>query len=336
MIQPIQWSKDCLLLIDQLKLPMQELWIEVKTLEEGAAAIKDMIVRGAPAIGVTAAYSYALAFKSKAFTKEYAAEVRSILLSTRPTAVNLFWAVDEMEKVALSSTSDLYQELLIKAKQIHSDDIAMNKKIGSHALSLFPKKQKVLTHCNAGSLATGGYGTALGVIYSAFANDLIEKVWVDETRPFLQGARLTAYELEKAGVPNTLICDNMSASLMAKGEVDLVVVGSDRIAANGDVANKIGTYALAVLCQYHKIPFYVAAPSSTIDFDMACGEDIPIEERAKAELGIFNGKQIVHDLDNIYNPGFDVSPCHLVSGIITEEQVHYYPYVKSLQSCKIK
>lgn len=334
MIEPIRWNKDHMLLIDQLKLPMEEVWVEVRTLEQGAAAIKDMIVRGAPAIGVTAAYTYALAFLNRDFSEDYASEVRSTLISTRPTAVNLFWAVDEMEKVARSNPSDLYLELLNNAKKIHSDDISMNKRIGAHALSLFPKKLKVLTHCNAGSLATGGYGTALGVIYTAFENGLIEKVWVDETRPFLQGARLTAYELEKSGVPNTLICDNMAASLMAKGEIDLVVVGSDRIAANGDVANKIGTYALAVLCQYHKIPFYVAAPSSTIDFDMPSGDDIPIEERAKAELGIFNGKQIVHDLDNIYNPGFDVSPSHLVSGIITEEQVHYYPYVNSLLSCK--
>ncbi|MCO4782218.1 MAG: S-methyl-5-thioribose-1-phosphate isomerase [Candidatus Cloacimonetes bacterium] len=334
MIEPIRWNTDHLLLIDQLKLPMVEVWVEIRDLHQGAAAIKDMIVRGAPAIGVTAAYTYALAFQNKAYSKDYAAEVRSILVATRPTAVNLFWAVDEMEKVAEANQSNLYDSLLEHAKKIHSDDISMNKKIGTHALSLFPKKLKVLTHCNAGSLATGGYGTALGVIYSAFAEGLVEKVWVDETRPFLQGARLTAYELQKAGVPNTLICDNMSASLMAKGEIDLVVVGSDRIAANGDVANKIGTYALAVLCQYHKIPFYVAAPSSTIDFDMVSGDDIPIEERAKSELGVFNGKQIVHDLENIYNPGFDVSPCHLVSGIITEQQVHHFPYIKSLQSCK--
>ncbi|MCJ8346113.1 S-methyl-5-thioribose-1-phosphate isomerase [bacterium] len=330
---PIKWNQDHLLLIDQLKLPMEEIWVEIRTLNEGATAIKDMIVRGAPAIGVTAAYTYALAFKNKGFSPDYAKEVREILISTRPTAINLFWAVDEMEKVASDCSDNLYDTLLKHAKKIHADDIAMNKKIGENALTLFPKKLKVLTHCNAGSLATGGYGTALGVIYSAFSKGLVEKVWVDETRPFLQGARLTAFELEKAGVPNTLICDNMSASLMAKGEIDLVVVGSDRIAANGDVANKIGTYALAVLCQYHKIPFYVAAPSSTIDFQMKCGDDIPIEERGKSELGIFHGKQIVHDLDNIYNPGFDVSPNHLVSGIITEEQVHFYPYINSLKSC---
>ena len=333
MIVPIKWNQDHLLLIDQLKLPMEEIWVEIRTLNEGATAIKDMIVRGAPAIGVTAAYTYALAFKNKGFSPDYAKEVREILISTRPTAINLFWAVDEMEKVASDCSDNLYDTLLKHAKKIHADDIAMNKKIGENALTLFPKKLKVLTHCNAGSLATGGYGTALGVIYSAFSKGLVEKVWVDETRPFLQGARLTAFELEKAGVPNTLICDNMSASLMAKGEIDLVVVGSDRIAANGDVANKIGTYALAVLCQYHKIPFYVAAPSSTIDFQMKCGDDIPIEERGKSELGIFHGKQIVHDLDNIYNPGFDVSPNHLVSGIITEEQVHFYPYINSLKSC---
>ncbi|PCJ16675.1 MAG: S-methyl-5-thioribose-1-phosphate isomerase [Candidatus Cloacimonadota bacterium] len=332
-MQPIKFENDVLLLIDQLKLPMQEVWVKIKTLEEGAKAIKDMIVRGAPAIGVTAAYTYALAFKNKPFSSDYANLVKETLNSTRPTAVNLFWAVSEMEKVAKFCKKNLYTTLLNHAKKIHADDITMNKKIGANALDLFPKKLKVLTHCNAGSLATGGYGTALGVIYSAFSKNLIEKVWVDETRPFLQGARLTAYELEKAGVPNTLICDNMSASLMAKGEIDLVVVGSDRIAKNGDVANKIGTYAVAVLAQYHKIPFYVAAPSSTIDFNIACGNDIPIEERAKSELGIFNGKQIVYDLDNIYNPGFDVTPNHLVSGIITEEKVHYYPYINSLKVC---
>jgi len=330
---PILWKGDRLMLLDQLKLPNEEIWVEVVDYEGGARAIKDMIVRGAPAIGVTAAYSYALAFQDNDFTEERSARVVETLLSTRPTAVNLQWALEQMQGYArqLSGSSDFYRKLLAEAIAIHEEDISMNQQIGEHALELIPPGARILTHCNAGSLATGGYGTALGVIYKAYENGRVEKVWVDETRPFLQGARLTAYELDCTGVDYTLICDNMAASLMAAGKVDLVVVGSDRIVANGDVANKIGTYNLAVLCHYHKIPFYVAAPYSTIDSSLASGDLIPIEERAKEELGTFNGRAIAISQENIFNPGFDVTPGALVHAIITEKGVFRQPYLQSLR-----
>lgn len=332
-IEPIRFENDQLLLIDQLKLPVEECWVSIDSVEQGAKAIKDMLVRGAPAIGVTAAYSYALAFRSKQVDQEYILYVRNLLSSTRPTAVNLVWAIDRMEsklKTFPHGDADLYNFLLNEAQLIQNQDRAMNRQIGLNALELVEKGSRALTHCNAGSLATGGYGTATGVIYSAWEADLLEHVWVDETRPFLQGARLTAYELDQAGVNYTLICDNMAASIMARGEIDFVIVGSDRIVSNGDVANKIGTYALAVMCHYHGLPFYVAAPSSTLDLSLKNGTQIPIEQRAREELGQFNGKSIAVSQKKIFNPGFDVTPAHLVSAIITEKGVHRYPYTKSL------
>ena len=338
MILPIRWQNGGLLLLDQLKLPVEEEWVEIDSYEQGAEAIRSMIVRGAPAIGVTAAYSYALAFKETHWSETRSAQVCADLLATRPTAVNLKWALERMEASAkgyfvskVPSQPEIFSFLEGEASAIHEEDIAMNEQIGRHALELIPDNARILTHCNAGSLATGGYGTALGVIYSAHENKLLERVWVDETRPFLQGARLTAYELHKAEVPYTLICDNMAGSIMAKGDIDLVIVGSDRIVANGDVANKIGTYSVAVLAHHHGIPFYVAAPSSTIDFQLVSGDQIPIEERSRSELGVCHGVQIAPSLDNIFNPGFDVTPAQLVSGIITERGVHRAPYAKTLR-----
>ncbi len=336
-VEPIRFESDQLLLIDQLQLPSIEKWVPVDTVEQGADAIRDMVVRGAPAIGVTAAYSYALAFKTDAPDEARLQYVREVLFNTRPTAVNLVWAIDRMEsklKAYLKSEGSLYEYLVNEAILIHEEDRKMNRKIGMHALELIEKGARALTHCNAGSLATGGYGTATGVLYSAWEADLLQHVWVDETRPFLQGARLTAYELDRAGLNYTLICDNMAASIMARGEIDFVVVGSDRIVSNGDVANKIGTYALAVMCHFHGVPFYVAAPSSTLDFSLENGSQIPIEERNRSELGQFNGRSIAIDQQKIFNPGFDVTPAHLVSAIITEKGVHRFPYTKSLESLK--
>jgi len=337
MIVPIQWKDSKLYLLDQLKLPIEENWVEIRTVEAGAEAIRSMIVRGAPAIGVTAAYSYALAFRDVPWSRDRSSQISNLLLSTRPTAVNLKWALERMEREAALNfehgrgrPEEVFSFLADKAVEIHEEDVRMNRNIGEHALELIPDQARILTHCNAGSLATGGYGTALGVIYSAHEKGMVRNVWVDETRPFLQGARLTAFELFRAAVPYTLICDNMAGSLMAKGKVDLVVVGSDRIVSNGDVANKIGTYSVAVLAHHHGIPFYVAAPSSTIDFQLASGIEIPIEERSREELGICHGVQIAPDLEKIFNPGFDVTPHHLVSGIITELGVFRAPYLKTL------
>jgi methylthioribose-1-phosphate isomerase len=339
MIVPIVWKDSALFLLDQRLLPGEECWVPIESVDEGAEAIRSMMVRGAPAIGVTAAYSYALAFKEVIWEGGRSKNVCEKLLSTRPTAVNLKWALERMAEEARVhfSNSEFSVEVCFgflseRARAIHDEDVLMNHAIGRHALELVPDSARILTHCNAGSLATGGYGTATGVIYSAHEKGLVERVWVDETRPFLQGARLTAFELYKAGVPYTLICDNMAGSLMAKSEIDLVVVGSDRIVANGDVANKIGTYSVAVLAHHHGIPFYVAAPSSTIDFELESGANIPIEERSKSELGICHGVRIAPELESIYNPGFDVTPNHLVTGIITEKGVFRAPYEKSLKA----
>ena len=305
--------------------------MRVDSYEEGARAIADMIVRGAPAIGITAAYSFALGFQGYGFSRERSEKITQTLLATRPTAVNLQWALQRMQSTALSledglGSEELFTALSKEAVQIHEEDIEMNLALGQHSLEVINPGARVLTHCNAGALATGGYGTALGVIRAGHQKRLIEKVWVDETRPFLQGARLTAYELEAEAIPYTLICDNMAGSLMRAKKVDLVVVGADRIVKNGDVANKIGTYSLAALCSLHHIPFYVAAPNSTIDLNLETGDLIPIEERNRHELGVFAGTQITKNLEAIYNPGFDVTPNNLITGIITEKGVLRPPF----------
>jgi methylthioribose-1-phosphate isomerase len=332
-VEALKWENDVLLVLNQLKLPFTVEWVEVKTWQDGASVIKDMVVRGAPAIGVTAAYAYALGFKGKEkdFSANEAKEIFNGLAETRPTAVNLRWALERMERVACRSIGGpLYDSLVKEAVAIHQEDVAMNRSIGEHGLSILPPNARILTHCNAGALATGGYGTALGVIYSGFEAGLVNTVWVDETRPYLQGARLTAYELEEAGVPYTLVCDNMAGCLMAQRKVDLVLVGADRITSLGDVANKIGTYSLAVLCHYHGIPFYVAAPTSTIDMGIRYGRDIPIEQRPKEELATLHGVSLTRNQEAIYNPAFDFVPFSLITAIITDRGVVYPPFARNL------
>jgi methylthioribose-1-phosphate isomerase len=298
---------DRVVFLDQRRLPAEEIDLECATAAEVAEAIRTLAVRGAPAIGVAAAYGYALA----AARGEDLDEAYRVLAASRPTAVNLVWALEQMRP-------DPTPE---RARGIHADEVERCMRMGEHAAALFAPGTRALTHCNAGGLATGGYGTALGALRSAFARGLLERVLVDETRPLLQGARLTAWELEAAGIPHAVIADSAAASLMAGGEVDLVVTGADRIARNGDTANKIGTYGLAVLAAHHRIPLYVVAPTSTIDPATATGAGIPIEERDGAEVTArFPAR----------NPAFDITPAALVTAIVTEVGVHRPPYAESL------
>ncbi len=293
--------------LDQRRLPAEEIDLECTTAAEVAEAIRTLAVRGAPAIGVAAAYGYALA----AAQGEDLDEAYRVLAASRPTAVNLVWALEQMRP-------DPTPE---RARRIHADEVERCHAMGEHAAELFAPGTRALTHCNAGGLATGGYGTAVGALRSAFAHGLLESVLVDETRPLLQGARLTAWELETAGIPHAVIADSAAGSMMARGEVDLVVTGADRIARNGDTANKIGTYGLAVLAAHHGIPLYVVAPTTTLDPAIATGAEIPIEERDGAE---------VTERFPARNPAFDVTPAALIAAIVTEVGVHRPPYVESL------
>ncbi len=321
-------------LIDQRRLPLETVTVTSTDHHDVANSIREMVVRGAPAIGIAAAYGIAIG--SYEFTREkidgaypdWMEKVSRTLGKTRPTAVNLFWAIDRMRTL----WSDLYAKgltpleitrvLYDEARSVHEEDISQNRSMGKFGHELFPESGSVLTHCNAGALATGGYGTALGVIRAAVEAGKKIHVFADETRPYLQGARLTAYELMADNIPTTLITDGMSASLMAKGKISAVIVGADRITRNGDVANKIGTYALAVLAHYHKIPFYVAAPFSTIDFVMETGNLIPIEERSSEEVTtIGHGNRVAPIGVDVYNPAFDVTPAGLITRIITERGV---------------
>jgi len=304
-----------------------------------AAAIKNMVVRGAPAIGAAAAYGMALAAgslqgKERESLLAGLEEAARGLKATRPTAVNLAWAVERMMNFARSQKTEnpsrLAELLWAEAEKIAAEDVVTNKKIGQHGAKLIPQKARILTHCNAGALATVDYGTALGVIRSAVEQGKEVTVFVDETRPYLQGSRLTAWELQQEGIPATLIADNMAGFLMQKGEIDLVIVGADRIAANGDVANKIGTYSLAVLAQAHKIPFYVAAPLSTFDLKIDSGSLIPIEERSARELTHFAGVQIAPSGIKCYNPAFDVTPAALITAIITETGIIKKPTAETI------
>jgi methylthioribose-1-phosphate isomerase len=298
--------------LDQRKLPLEEVDVACRTAAEVAEAIQTMVVRGAPAIGVAAAYGIALAAESG----EDLDEADAVLRASRPTAVNLAWALDEMR-------DDPSAE---HARAIHRDEVARCRAMAAHAAELLQPGTRALTHCNAGGLATGGYGSAVGALVAAWERDLLTHVWVDETRPLLQGARLTAWELEAAGIPHAVIADSAAASRMAAGEVDVVFTGADRIARNGDTANKIGTYGLAVLARFHAIPFYVVAPSSTIDHSLADGGAIPIEERDPAEVTArFPAR----------NPAFDVTPADLITAVVTEHGVHRAPYVESLQSAVV-
>lgn len=318
-MEHILWQENQLILLDQRYLPYEENYVKCSTYQDVALAIKDMVVRGAPAIGVSAAYGMALAQIKGKDLKEAA----KVLKEARPTAVNLAWAVERSLLEAKKGRS-----LIDVANEIFQEDITTNKAIGDAGKHIVPPNARVLTHCNAGALATAGYGTALGVIRAA--KDRISMVYADETRPYLQGARLTAYELAEDGIPVTVIADNMAGYLMQQEKIDLVVVGADRIARNGDTANKIGTYSLAVLAHAHGIPFYIAAPISTFDFSLEDGSLIPIEERSPKELTEFNGIKIVSDKCKVYNPSFDVTPHRYIDGIITEKGIFRAPYTMSL------
>ncbi|MGM9998493.1 MAG: S-methyl-5-thioribose-1-phosphate isomerase [Candidatus Bruticola sp.] len=332
-MKPIIWCGDHAELIDQTMLPTEEVWISCQTPEKIAWAIETMKVRGAPAIGVSAAYGLALAALNNASLaetelKNKLSEAAKLIGATRPTAVNLFWAIKEMEKVwtGLKEPAEIVSSLVKRAQEIALEDEEMCRTIGKHGASLVPPNARILTHCNAGALATADYGTALGVIRAAFEEGKVNMVWADETRPFLQGARLTAWELHQDNIPVRLICDNMAGHFMQRGQIDLAVVGADRITANGDVANKIGTYTVAVLCKEHNIPFYVAAPYSTIDLSLHNGQDIPIEERRAEELTFVGSKRIAPEGIEVANPAFDVTPSNLITAIITEKGVFRPPF----------
>ncbi len=342
-IIPVKWSDEGVLMLDQRLLPTEEKWLTLKTYNEVAAGIKDMVVRGAPAIGVSAAYGMALGANSFVGTnvddlEEEVEYIGDVLAATRPTAVNLFWAIDRMKatfqkaKAEGKSVSEIKQVLIKDSKAIHDEDIESQRLIAQFGGELLNDNDTVLTHCNAGALATGGvWGTALGVIRGAVDQGKHIAVIADETRPYLQGARLTAWELMQDDIPVTLITDNMSGHVMKKGRVQAVVVGSDRIAANGDVANKIGTYMVAVLAKRHGIPFYVAAPLSTVDLNTATGDDIPIEERDIREVTHVKDIQLAPDDTTVSNYAFDVTPNDLVTAIITEKGVARAPYTESLK-----
>jgi methylthioribose-1-phosphate isomerase len=315
MLEPeaiLRLEDDRVVLLDQRRLPLEEVELDCRTAGEVAEAIRTLAVRGAPAIGVAAAYAYALA----AAQGDDLAEADRVLRASRPTAVNLAWALDRMRAEPTAE----------RARQIHRDEVARCREMAVHAATLLEPGTRALTHCNAGGLATGGYGSAVGALIAAHEQGLLEHVWVDETRPLLQGARLTAWELEHAAIPHAVIADSAAASLMAAGDVDCVVTGADRIAANGDTANKIGTYALAVLARHHAIPMYVVAPSSTLDPETPDGASIPIEERDPAEITTrFPAR----------NPAFDVTPAELITAIVTEAGVHRQPYATSLDRASV-
>jgi methylthioribose-1-phosphate isomerase len=342
MIPTLAWTPEGVRFIDQTKLPHEESYVLATTYEQVAEAIVTMVVRGAPAIGVSAAYGIALgAMRTTAVTPHlFAPEFDRIcarLAATRPTAVNLFWAIDRMKRLfaALLTEGDtldqIKEKILAEAHAMYEEDIAACRTMGAFGAALLPDEGGVLTHCNAGALATCGYGTALGVIRSAVVQGKRIHVFADETRPFLQGARLTAWELMADGIPTTVLCDNMAASLMRDGRIQAVVVGADRIAANGDVANKIGTYNVAILAKEHGIPFYVTAPWSTIDLATPTGEAIPIEERPEVEVTHHGGKQLTPNGVGICNPAFDVTPAKYVTAIVTERGVLRAPYAESLR-----
>ena len=323
-IQSIKWQDNGLYLLDQRLLPNDEVYLRCGNAEEVAKAIREMVVRGAPAIGIAAAYAVVLSAQTHLDTTSgYPAIIQDMqgLGLSRPTAINLDWALARMKKKLDSVNSDLVAELLREAEAIHAEDIAANLHIGRAGANLLQGDSRILTHCNAGALATGGYGTALGVIRSAWETGKLAQVYADETRPWLQGSRLTAWELQREGIPTTLLCEGAAASLMRQGKVDWVVVGADRIVANGDVANKIGTYSLAVLARQHGVNFMVAAPTSTVDMSITKGCNIPIEQRSSSEL--FSVGQLEIGIDGVeaWNPVFDITPSELIDYIVTETSV---------------
>lgn len=343
MLPTIAWQDSDIVMIDQRKLPGAEVYVTCRSVNDVAKAIKTMIIRGAPAIGVCAAMGLALgAQRSKATgTKQFTTEFQrnsDLLAATRPTAVNLFWAIERMKQsfadgaLAGESVEQLKARLRLEADRIHDDDVASCRAIGALGATLVPAEACILTHCNAGALATAGYGTALGVIRGAVEAGRKVRVLADETRPFLQGARLTAWELVKDGIDTTVITDNMAGAIIRAGDIDLVVVGADRIAANGDTANKIGTYTVAVLAKEHGIPFYVAAPWSTIDLATPYGDAIPIEERAAREVTHVGSVQLAPEGAHVRNPSFDVTPSKYITAIITERGIVQPPFLENLRA----
>ncbi len=339
MVPTVTWQDGAVVMIDQRRLPAEEVYLSCRTPREVAAAIKDMAIRGAPAIGVAAALGIALgvrlcAAEGAALRADFDT-ICDALVATRPTAVNLFWAIKRMrrrfDELASLGGAGLREALLREALAIEQEDLAACRRMGDLGAALLPDEARVLTHCNAGALATAGYGTALGVIRSAARDGKLKQVFADETRPYLQGARLTAWELLRDGIPTTLIADSMAGHMMATGQVDAIVVGADRIAANGDVANKIGTYTLAVLARENGLPFYVAAPVSTFDLGTTSGGAIPIEERAPEEVTHHAGRRLAPEGVGVRNPAFDVTPNRFVTAIVCERGVARAPYLDSLR-----
>jgi methylthioribose-1-phosphate isomerase len=340
MISTLEWTDSGVRFLDQTKLPTEETYVTCRTHTQVADVIRNMVVRGAPAIGVAAALGIALGVKnSKAQSvgelKPEFDQICEVMGKTRPTAVNLFWAIRRMrekfELLRVRPLPQIKQTLIEEAQRMHAEDIAANQAMGRHGASLMPASGGVLTHCNAGALATCGYGTALGVIRAAVEQGKKIHVYAGETRPFLQGSRLTAWELMKDGIPTTVISDNMAGAMMQQGKINAIVVGADRIAANGDVANKIGTYTVAVLAREHGIPFYVAAPFSTVDLETPDGSGIPIEQRDRKEVTHIAGRQMVPDGVGVENPAFDVTPSKYVTAIVTERGIARAPYGESLR-----
>ncbi|MGD1070067.1 MAG: S-methyl-5-thioribose-1-phosphate isomerase [Bryobacteraceae bacterium] len=337
MIETIQWTDEGVVMIDQTRLPSEEIYVTCRSYGEVAEAIRSMVIRGAPAIGVAAAMGVAIGI-AKADRHELDAQMRKIsaeLAATRPTAVNLFWAIDRMNRLYRECRhlewEEIRDRMIAEARLVRAEDIEINNAIGRHGAPLVPDGKTVLTHCNAGALATAGYGTALGVIRAAVEAGKDIDVFADETRPFLQGARLTVWELQRDGIRATLITDNMAGHFLHSGRIGCVVVGADRIAANGDVANKIGTYSVAVLAKENGVPFYVAAPISTLDLSLPSGEHIPIEQRGAAEVTHVFGVRVAPVGTAVENPAFDVTPHRYVTGIITERGVARAPFEASLR-----
>jgi methylthioribose-1-phosphate isomerase len=342
MLPTIDWQGDKIVMVDQRKLPGQEIYVRCGTAQEVARAIRTMVIRGAPAIGVAAAMGIALGMRRSTAkgTRQFAVEFQKtcdMMAATRPTAVNLFWAIERMKRVFAEgaqggqSPEELAARLEREARAIHDEDVANCRVMGAHGAAVVPDGARVLTHCNAGALATAGYGSALGVIRAAVEQGKRIAVFADETRPFLQGARLTAWELVRDGINTTVITESMAGPLMRAGEIDVVVVGADRIAANGDTANKIGTYTVAVLAHEHTLPFYVAAPLSTIDLLTPDGDHIPIEERNEREITHIGSSRLTPEGAQIRNPAFDVTPHRFITGIITEKGIFHAPYAESLR-----
>ncbi|HWR52609.1 MAG TPA: S-methyl-5-thioribose-1-phosphate isomerase [Bryobacteraceae bacterium] len=335
MVETIQWTSDGVVMIDQTRLPREEVYVTCRDYREVAEAIRSMVIRGAPAIGVAAAMGVALGvLKARDIDAEFD-EICSTLAATRPTAVNLFWAIERMKcvysGVRAQPAAEIRERLVDEAVAVRLEDIAINEAMGRNGAPLVPDGRTVLTHCNAGALATAGYGTALGVIRAAVESGKKIDVFADETRPFLQGARLTVWELQRDGIQATLITDNMAGHFLKSGRIGCVVVGADRIAANGDVANKIGTYPVAVLAHENNVPFYVAAPVSTLDLTLACGDQIPIEQRPASEVTHVFGVPVAPEGIRVENPAFDVTPNKYVTAIITEKGVARAPYTESLK-----